>query len=250
MIMKILIVDDEEPARARLHDLLREIDPEIVITGAENGKTALQIAGRENFDLVLMDIRMPVMNGLEATYHLSRMLPAPAVVFTTAYQDHALAAFEANAVDYLLKPIRRDRLRQAMERARMISRARMENILAREPDRPVRGFLVTTNARRTELVPVEEISYLRAEEKYVVVGCGNREILIEEPLKSLEDEFGGRFLRIHRNALVAIASIASLQREPDGSASLCLRDGGLKLTVSRRHLPEVRKAIRNIAKGG
>lgn len=246
--MKILIVDDEEPARARLQDLLLEIDTEIEITEAENGKSALQMAGREAFDLVLMDIRMPVMNGLEAAYHLSRMQSAPAVVFTTAYQDHALAAFEANAVDYLLKPIRRDRLKQAMERARMISRARMENVLAHEPEHPARGFLVVTNARRTELVPVEEISYFKAEEKYVVAGCGDREILIEEPLKSLEEEFGDRFLRIHRNALVAVACIGSLQRETDGSASLSLRDGGLKLTVSRRHLPEVRKAIRRLVK--
>jgi two-component system, LytTR family, response regulator AlgR len=247
--MKILIVDDEEPARARLLDLLREIDPEIAIAEAENGKAALQMAGGETFDLVLMDIRMPVMNGLEAAYHLSRMQPAPAVVFTTAYQDHALAAFEANAVDYLLKPIRRDRLKQAMGRARMISRARMENVLAHEPERPARGFLVATNGRRTELVPVEEISYFKAEEKYVMAGCGDREIVIEEPIKSLEDEFGDRFLRIHRNALVAMAHIGSLQREPDGSVSLSLRDSGVKLTVSRRHLPEVRKAIRRMVKG-
>ncbi len=246
--MKILIVDDEEPARARLHDLLREIDPENEIAEAENGKSALQTAGREDFDLVLMDIRMPVMNGLEAAYHLSRMQPAPAVVFATAYQDHALAAFEANAVDYLLKPIRRDRLQQAMERARIVSQARMENVLAREPGRPARGFLVATNARRTELVPVEEIFYFKAEEKYVMAGCGDREIVIEEPLKSLEEEFGDRFLRIHRNALVAVAHIGSLQREPDGGVSLSLRDSGMKLAVSRRHLPDVRKAIRRMVK--
>ena len=247
--MKILIVDDEELARVRLQDLLREIDPDFQVIQAENGKAALEAISAEVPDLVLMDIRMPVMDGLEAAYHLSTLKPSPTVVFTTAYQDHALAAFEANAVDYLLKPIRRDRLQKSLERARSITHARMENILEQEPHGNMRSFLVSTNAGRKELVPVAEIAFFKADGKYTVAGWRGREILIDEPLKSLETEFTGQFLRIHRNAMVAVNHIESLLRETDGSCSLKIRGKDILLAVSRRHLMHVRRTIRDLGQG-
>jgi two-component system response regulator AlgR len=246
--MKILIVDDEKPARDRLHDLIIELDPGHSIMQAENGKTALHKIAEDPPELVLMDIRMPVMDGLEAAYHLAAMHPSPAIVFTTAYQDHALAAFETNAVDYLLKPIRRERLQQAIERAQIISRARLADILANEPAAGSRSCLSATSMGKVALVPIAEIGYLKAEHKYVLAGCGSREILVDESLKSLEAEFPDRFLRIHRNALIAPGCVASLKKDKDGSYTVQLSGYPKAMAVSRRHLADVRRIIRNMGK--
>jgi two-component system response regulator AlgR len=244
--MKILIVDDEGPARERLKALLREIEPDHALHEADNGLTALIAADREKPDIVLMDIRMPGMDGLEAAYHLTSFNPQPAVIFTTAYQDHAIQAFEANAVDYLLKPIRRDRLVEALDRAEVINRARLNDISQEASGCYPRTHLVSTGRGKIELIPVEEITYLKAEQKYITAGWRGREMLVDEPLKSLESEFNNLFLRIHRNALVSMDHVRGLEKNPDGSFSILVKemDGGL--TVSRRHLHAVRKFVKGI----
>jgi len=242
--MKILIVDDEKLARERLKDLIEECSKTHVIREEENGLAAIRAIEKEPPDVVLMDIRMPVMDGLEAAYHLATMKPAPAVVFTTAYQDHALDAFEANAVDYLLKPIRRKRLQQALERAEVINRARIATLRNNDPGARARSHLGSNNMGRIELIPVTEIRFMKAEQKYVMVGWQGRETLIDESLKSLEAEFPDLFLRIHRNALVSLNYVEALEKDRNGKHKIHLRGVQEGLEVSRRHLHGVRLAVR------
>lgn len=245
--MNVLIVDDEPLARERLQALLAEIDGTNVIGMAANGREALEITARLQPDIVLLDIRMPVMDGLETARHLGELETPPALVFCTAYEDHALAAFEANAVDYLVKPVRSERLRAALAKARRWSgEAARQIAMAAAPGRKrshlcarVRGSLV--------LVPIADIDYLLAEDKYIVVHHTKGEVLIEEPLKALEDEFEGHFVRIHRNCLVALSKLSGLLRMADGRL-LAQVDGvsGIPLEVSRRNLPALRKLVRTL----
>ena len=244
--MKALVVDDEPLARERLAALLADVDGIEVAGEAANGLEALEAAVRVKPDLVLLDIRMPVMDGLEAARHLNALETPPAVIFCTAYQDHALAAFEANAVDYLVKPIRVERLRAAIDKANRLGAPVVRRIEdASEPGRRrshlcarVRGSLV--------LVPVNEIDYLLAEDKYVVVHHAKGEVLIEEPLTALEEEFADRFVRIHRNCLVALARLAGLDRAPDGRVLARIEGVAAPLEVSRRNLPALRKLVRSL----
>ena len=244
--MKALVVDDEPLARERLAALIAEIDGVEVVGEAGNGFEALETAARIKPDLVLLDIRMPVMDGLEAARHLDALEMPPAVIFCTAYQDHALAAFEANAVDYLVKPIRVERLRAAIGKAQRLGGTILRKIESTtEPGRRrshlcarVRGSLV--------LVAVGDIDYLLAEDKYVVVHHAKGEVLIEEPLTDLEEEFGDRFVRIHRNCLVALARLAGLDRAADGRVLARIEGVSVPLEVSRRNLPALRKLVRSL----
>ena len=243
--MKILIVDDERLARERLKDLLREIDPGHQLLEADNGLAALNQVQQSVPDVVLLDIRMPVMDGLETAYHLSILEQSPAVIFTTAYQDHAIRAFDLQAVDYLLKPIRRERLESALQRSRLIKRATAAALRV-EADGPAqRSHLSASNYGKIELIPVAEIRYLKAEQKYVSVGWAGKESLIDESLKSLEQEFPHRFLRIHRNALIAPKFIQLLKKSKDGAFYLHLQDVADGLPVSRRHLHALRQFLKH-----
>ena len=246
--MKILIVDDEQLARARLLDLLADAALQASVLEAENGLACLQIAKKDIIDIILLDIRMPGMDGLECAHHLSRLLPPPAIIFTTAYQDHAIDAFSANAVDYLLKPIRKERLLDALQRASFINRARLAEINnAIDGEKPARRYLSANTQGNIELVPVAEIRYLKAEQKYVTVGWPGHETLIDDPLKTIEAEFGDQFLRVHRNALVALAHIDTLEKESDGKVRVKFRGVDEKIEISRRHILEVKKAIKKLA---
>ena len=243
--MRALIVDDEPLARERLAALLAEIDGVELAGEAGNGLEALEAAARVAPELVLLDIRMPVMDGLEAARHLEALEAPPAVIFCTAYEDHALAAFEANAVDYLVKPIRVERLRAAIGKAQRLGPAVVRKIESAEPGRRrshlcarVRGSLV--------LVAIADIDYLLAEDKYVVVHHAKGEVLIEEPLTALEEEFAERFVRIHRNCLVALSKLAGLDRTPDGRVLARIAGVAAPLEVSRRNLPALRKLVRSL----
>jgi two-component system response regulator AlgR len=243
--MKLLVVDDEPLARARLVAMLAEMDDVEVVGEAGNGVEAVVRADELGADLVLLDIAMPVMDGLEAARHLRDQASAPAVVFCTAYDEHALAAFEAAAVDYLVKPVRRERLAEALERARR-QRAGQQA----PPPAPVAGKRRTHLSARLRgslrLIPIEDIHYLQAEEKYVVVHHARGEDLIEESLKSLEAEFAAQFLRIHRNCLVAIEEFLELRRAGDGSVHAVLRHGKAPLEVSRRCVPGLREKLKHL----
>ncbi len=244
--MKVLIADDEAPARSRLRAMLGELPDWEVAAEAADGRDAVEQAQAMAVDAVLLDIAMPVMDGLEAARHLARLEPAPAVVFCTAYDKHALAAFEAAAVDYLVKPVRLERLREALERARR-SRvgAATRPIVLPEAQR-ARSHLSARLRGNLRLIPIEEVHYLQAEEKYVLVHHARGEDLIEESLKALEFEFADRFQRIHRNCLVANDEFQELRRLPDGQVQAVLRHGKLPLEVSRRCVAALRERLRHL----
>lgn len=245
--MRALVVDDEPLARERLRAMLGEIPSVQVIGEAADGLAAIEAVERAQPDLIFLDIRMPRMDGLEAARHLGGFESAPAIVFCTAYDDHALAAFDANAVDYLLKPIRDERLRAAIERATRFNRERLHAIEKEvSGDRRERGHLCARVRGNLVLVPIADINYLLAEDKYVIVHHSGGEVLIEEPLKALETEFAERFVRIHRNCLVAVDKLAGLMRLPDGRVMAKIEQVATPLEVSRRNLPGVRKMVRSL----
>jgi two-component system response regulator AlgR len=243
--VKVVIADDEPLARERLRALLAEHEGVEVVAEAENGLTALQACAEFHPDLVLLDIAMPGVDGLEAARHLTAFDPRPAVVFCTAYDAHALSAFEAAAIDYLMKPVRPERLAAALERARTFISGR-ENHAPVTPSRQPRTHLCARLRGSLRLIPVDDVHYLQAEEKYVVVHHARGEDLIEESLKSLEDEFGGRFVRIHRNCLVARHDLIELRRVNDGRVQAVLRHGKEPLEVSRRCVAALRDTVKHL----
>lgn len=241
--MNVLIVDDEAPARDRLVALLVDLGPEYVVVGeAANGLEALEICTGGKVDLVLMDISMPGMDGLTAARRLAELATPPAVVFTTAYAEHALAAFDANAVDYLLKPVRPSRLLAALRRAVRPTRAQLDAIsLGNEA---ATGFIKASYRGGVQRIAVAEVICLRAASKYVEVRHTDGTALIEESLKSLEDRLVGQFLRIHRNALINTAFLIGLERSASGRFEVLMKGVDLRLEVSRRHLPQVRRLVK------
>lgn len=244
--MRVLIVDDEPLARQRLRDQLGTLSEIEILAEAADGRDACEQAATLKPDLILLDISMPIMDGLEAARHLAELEPAPAVVFCTAHDEHALAAFDAGAVDYLMKPIRLERLREALFKAQRYSRERAVEVSERLPAARVRTHLCARLRGSMRLIPVSDVYYLQADEKYVVVHHARGEDLIEDSLKSLEAEFGDAFLRIHRNCLVAAREITELRRSPDGSTRARLRHVAEPLEVSRRCLPGLRQRVREL----
>jgi two-component system, LytTR family, response regulator AlgR len=208
-ILNILIADDEAPARNRMRDLLAEIENVAVVAEAKNGKEAIDLALETKPDLMLLDIRMPLMDGIEAAQHAQKLEPKPHIIFTTAFDAYAIKAFDLNAIDYLLKPIRLERLQTAINKAHALKPKQME---ALKPLQKTRTHLSIHERGRVLLVPTETIIYLRAELKYVTVRTAEREYLIEESLTNLETEFGERFIRLHRNCLVARHFIAGYEK--------------------------------------
>ncbi len=244
--MRIVIADDEPLARQRLRDLLDELGAVSVVGEASTGREACELANRLTPDTLLLDIAMPVMDGIEAAQHLAQMESPPAVIFCTAFDEHALAAFEAGAVDYLMKPIRASRLAEALQRARRFSGDELRALQERLPRARARSHLCARLRGNLRLIPLADVRYLQAEEKYVVVHHAHGEDLIEEPLKALEVEFGELFLRIHRNCLVARDELIELRRGLDGQTRAKLRHVSDLLEVSRRCLPMLRQRVREL----
>ncbi|MBN6150976.1 response regulator transcription factor [Xanthomonas sp. AmX2] len=242
--MKVVIADDEPLARERLRALLAEHAGIDVVAEAENGMQALHACAELQPDLVLLDIAMPGVDGLETARHLATFEPRPAVVFCTAYDAHALSAFEAAAIDYLMKPVRPERLASALERARTFMAGRGNGDATVSAQR--RTHLCARLRGSLRLIPVDDIHYLQAEEKYVVVHHARGEDLIEESLKSLEEEFAERFVRIHRNCLVARHELVELRRLGEGQVQAVLRHGKQPLEVSRRCVAQLRQEIRHL----
>jgi two-component system response regulator AlgR len=243
--LKVFIADDEEPARERLKTLLGDIAAQVpaqVVGEARNGVQAIELVPPSGAQVLLLDIQMPGMGGLEVARHLARLNQPPRIVFVTAHDRHAVEAFELNALDYLLKPVRADRLAAALKKATVPENANLEKA-AEAP----REYLSLAERNRIVLLPVRDILYLRAEEKYITVRTRAREHLVEEPLIALEKEFATRFIRIHRNCLVARAAIRGFERAPndDGEAHWLVVLDGLeeRLPVSRRQWPAVRELV-------
>ena len=244
--LRIAITDDEAPARNRIKNLLEDVSemlPIELVGEADNGRALLELVEEHPADVVLLDIRMPEMDGLEAARHLQKLEDPPHVVFTTAYDDYAVSAFELHAIDYLVKPIRLRRLHDALSRVRSITRIPLDVLNEMAPN--ARTHLSIQERGKVQLVPVAEILYLRAELKYVTIRTAQRELLLEESLSSLEEEFGDRFVRIHRNCLVAREYIEAFEKEsqPGAEARWVIRVRGVneKLPVSRRQQSIVRQ---------
>lgn len=211
--LNIIIADDEAPARNRLRTLLGDIPNTHVQAEAKNGKELLEMMNQAQTEqivnIVLLDIRMPEIDGIETAQHLQKLPQPPAIIFTTAYDNYAIKAFEINAVDYLLKPIRLERLQTALQKARALLPSQLEKL---SPLSPQRTHLSINERGRILLVPISDIIYLRAELKYITVRTAEREYLIEESLSHLEQEFSHIFTRLHRNCLVANAYILGYEK--------------------------------------
>ncbi len=242
--MRILLVDDEAPARERLRRMVDELGGHEVVGEAVDGASALRQAAALAPDVVLLDVHMPGMNGLEVAYHLATLERAPAVVFATAYEEFAVDAFDARAVGYLLKPVRAEKLASALDRARPLDHEAL-GALSRQSGSEARRNVCARVRGELRLIPVDEVIYFRADLKYVTVRHQHGEVLIEESLKALEDEFGARFVRVHRNSLVAIAAIEALERDAEGHARIRLRGISETLEVSRREIAAVKDRLRD-----
>ena len=237
-VARILVADDEAPARARLRDLLdecRESFPLAIVDEARNGREVLDVLNREKVDIVLLDIRMPEIDGMEAARHIAGMEAPPAIIFTTAFDNYAIKAFEVNAIDYLLKPIRVERLLAALNKTRASPKPSREALdaAANQP----RRHLSVHERGKIILVSLADVLYLRAELKYVTVRTTEKEYLVEESLTRLEEEFADAFVRVHRNCLVARSAISGFERNAEDSDSgwaVVVRGTGEKLPVSRR----------------
>ncbi len=242
--MRILIVDDENLARQRLRDLIGDIGDHSVVGEALNGSEAIEKTITLKPDLLLMDIRIPVMDGLEAAMHLMGINNPPQVIFTTAYDQHALEAFEVNAVDYLLKPVRKERLAAALQKAAPVSAQTLKQVNKAQEEPSVRTHISVHMRGRISLIPVQEIIYFVADNKYVTVRTAREQHLIEESLVSLEEEFADHFLRIHRGALVNTKFLKGMEKNQLGHWRVILDGVDEKLSVSRRHTPAVRRWVR------
>ena len=239
MPLAVFIVDDESPARHRLKELLNHCMAQLtleLVGEASNGVDALEQLSSVHADVVLVDIRMPQMDGIELAQHLNKLDKPPVIVFTTAYDNYAIQAFEQHAVDYLLKPIRLGRLFEALTRARAAVPVKSEVLQELIPE--ARKNLSIQERGKILLIPIETVLYLRAELKYITVRTREREYLVEEPLGALEKEFVARFIRIHRNCLVAKEEIESFEKvgEEGAEAHWAVKLKGLeeRLPISRR----------------
>jgi two-component system, LytTR family, response regulator AlgR len=246
--MDILICDDEPLALERLSRLVTQLGHR-VIAQASHGQEAIDFAREYEPDVILLDIQMPGMDGLTCAQHLRLLDPMPAIVFCTAYDDHALAAFKSNAEGYLLKPVMQQELQQVLDHLTKLTQAQMSNLKQKENMEELqikRHQIAAKTYRGVELVPVENIYYFLADQKYVTVRHKNGSVLIDETLKELEQEFGDQFIRIHRNALVSVHYLDGLEVVSSGQYQVRCRELDERLAVSRRHLPNLRERIHKL----
>lgn len=242
VLLKLLIADDEAPARNRLRELLGELSHIQIVAEAKNGIEALNLSNTHQPDIVLLDIRMPGLDGVEAANHLQKMAKPPAIIFTTAFDNYAIQAFDMSAIDYLLKPIRLERLQTALQKARALLPNQLEAIA---PLSSQKTHFSISERGRILLIPVADVIYLRAELKYITVRTAEKEYLLEESLNNLEQEFHQTFIRLHRNCLVAKAYILGYEKrhqefDEDGNKSTekhwvaLLKNTNETIAVSRR----------------
>jgi len=239
--VKVLIVDDEPHARERLERLVGELPHCKVVGLCGTGTEALNVMSELEPSVVLLDIRMPGMSGIEAARHLS-MLPAPpAVVFTTAYDEYAMEAFDAQAVGYLLKPIRKERLEQALRQAAKLTAAQLKIVAATEREAARRQHIAVRVRDALKLIPVKDIQFFRADQKYVSVHHAAGDDLIDESLTDLAEEFSPEFSRIHRSILVSVEYLEAIERDRSGRHFARLRGREELLPVGRRQVGDLKR---------
>jgi two-component system, LytTR family, response regulator AlgR len=242
--LRVLIVDDEPPARERLRSMLVEFGGFDVAGEAGNGEQAIDLVDRTLPDIVLLDVRMPGVDGLEVARHLAKLAEPPAVIFTTAFDEYALQAFDSQAVAYLLKPIRAEKLRAALTQAGRLTRPQLQQVAsaAREPIH--RSHVGVRGRDGLKLIPVEDVMCFHADQKYTTVKHQKGEDLIEDSLKTLEEEFAATFVRIHRNALVNTRYLERIARDASGQHFVHLRGMAEPLEVSRRMAGDLKDRFR------
>ena len=238
--MKILVVDDEPLARERLMRLLTDLRPQAELLEAGHGQQALEMVAAQQPELCLLDIRMPGMDGLEVAAALQNLDQPPAVIFCTAYDDYALEALDKEAVAYLLKPVRGEKLEQALERAGRLNRMQVASL---NDASPMRSHITAETHKGVEMISVGEVRYFVAEQKYVRAVHTAGSLLIPDTLKDLEQEFTGMFLRVHRNCLVARRHVTGLVRDADEGWLVQLDGLDDQPQVSRRHVADIKSQL-------
>lgn len=245
--MRVLVVDDEKLARERLVRMVSTLDAYEVVAEAGSGDEAIRKTIEFEPDIVLLDIRMPGTDGLEAGNQLSELPSPPAVVFCTAFGEHAIEAFDVNAAGYLLKPVRRDALVDTLSKIGRVNKVQVRNISGDEIENPKTRTHISAKTRRgIELIPLTEVRFFQADHKYVTVRHESGEVLIDDTLRDLEDEFGDKLVRIHRNALVMMAQIEGLERDSNGHYRVRMRGVEDRLDVSRRHVSGLRRLVQTL----
>ncbi len=237
-MLRILIIDDEVPARNRLRRMLAEVPAVHVAGEAATGQEALRLIPQTAPDVLLLDISMPGMDGMTLAQMLQQQDTAPAIIFCTAWSDQAVEAFECDAVDYLVKPVRAERLELALDKAR--------RFIARLDAGATGPFLRSTLGGKVSLLPLADVICLKAEDKYTTVVHKNGELVINQSLLDLEHEHADILVRIHRGTLVAKKCIRGLEKTADGHHFLQLEGCDARPQVSRRNLPAIRKLIREL----
>jgi two-component system, LytTR family, response regulator AlgR len=242
--MQILVVDDETLARDRLRRLLESDGEHEVVGEAANGAQAVMLCESLRPELVLLDIRMPGMDGLETARHFLELTDPPAVIFCTAYEEHAIQAFDLQAVGYLLKPVRKEKLLAALEKTVRLNRAQLAALNAVDSAR--RSHISARTHKGIELIAIDDVRYFQADQKYVTVRYSNGEVIVDDTLRELEEEFAELFVRVHRSALVAKSHIEGLIKASDGQMAVRLQGLDESISISRRHLPGVRKIVKRL----
>ncbi len=244
--MELLIVDDEALARQRLLRMVEKIDGFQVVAEADSAEAALASIIEHDPDIVLLDIRMPGRDGLSLAQDISQLEDPPVVIFCTAYDQYALDAFGTNAVGYLLKPVKAEQLLQVLEKAQKLNKIQRLAVQQNTAPENQRSHITAKTRRGVELIPLDDVRYFFADQKYVTVyHCGG-EHLLDETLKELEEEFSGRFVRVHRNSLVSIKHIAALERNSQGQYLVRFVDVEARPVVSRRHVSDLKELLKMI----
>ncbi|WP_111493806.1 MULTISPECIES: LytR/AlgR family response regulator transcription factor [Marinobacter] len=241
MTQHVLIADDEPLARERLQRLVKELPTYAVCGEASDGDEVLARIAECEPDILLLDIRMPGLDGLAVAEQVNALASPPAIIFCTAYDQYAINAFEVQAVAYLLKPVRRENLADALARAGRVNRVQLQALQATAEQHP--GQLAVRTHRGTELIDIGGIRYCQADQKCVTLHHGRGETVTDYTLKELEQTYPDSLLRIHRNTLVGRRHIAAMKRTPDGQHLIQLNDSEQRLPVSRRHASSVREAL-------
>lgn len=242
--MRVVVCDDEPLARERLTRIVQE-EGHTVVAQAMTGMEAIAKVKEFHPDIILLDIRMPEMDGVSCARQLNELDNPPAIIFVTAYDHYAISAFKASAIDYLLKPANREEIVSALMRASTLNNAQLNELRRLEDPtaQPLRQHIAARTHRGVELIPLSDIYYFTADQKYVQVRHKNGMVLIDETLKELEDEFKDLFFRIHRNALINLDYLEMLEAVDSGQYQVKFKDIKEKLAVSRRHLPVLRDKI-------
>lgn len=241
--MDVIVVDDEPLARDRLVRMVGKLEDCEVVAQAENVEQALLAVAEHDPDVVLLDVRMPEEDGISAAKKITNMEDPPAVIFCTAYDEYALDAFSTNAVGYLLKPVKQEDLESALQKAQKLNKVQLAALSERKAPADQRKHISAKTRRGVELIPLDNVRFFIADHKYVTVYHVEGETLIDDTLKELENEFTDLFVRIHRNALVAIKAIEGMERNAQGQYRVRLKDIEEKPIVSRRHVSRLRELL-------